>query len=459
MKRNNCPVRSIISAAVIAMMSSQAVHAGAFSLYTESSAAALGNYAAGIAAEAADASTAWYNPAGLVLLKKQEIVLSGIGVFPSSQLTGSSTFSAVGVPSYSQSFSNFQGAKEALVPAIHYALPLGDKAAFGLSLVSPFGLSTDYGTESPVRYAATLSRVRLIDLSPDIAGKLTKHVSFGAGLDLQWAQVDFNAVLGLPNISFVNPHTTPTTYDSTSTNRGTSRGFGFHTGIMGVFNDNHTRVGINYQSKVPHQFTGTSTLKGRLADPDLIDPAAEFSNNLLISNVINLPDIVTLSGYQDINSKLALLGSVVYTGWSSFKTLQLHNVAAFNPDLDPNQALTNTTAAENYRDVWRVAAGANYHVTDKWMMRAGTGYDQTPTVNSARDVRLPDASRWALSVGTHYQVRPNIGVDVGYSYLFATNNAIVDNTQLFGTDASYHVNATAKVDAQLVGAQLVWAIE
>ena len=92
MKNKQYPIYSSISAAILSIMSSQISHAGAFSLYTESSAAAVGNYAAGVAAEAADASTAWYNPAGLVLLKKQEVLLSGVGVFPSTKLTGVSTF-------------------------------------------------------------------------------------------------------------------------------------------------------------------------------------------------------------------------------------------------------------------------------------------------------------------------------------------------------------------------------
>lgn len=458
MYKNHRPVKSIISAAIIAIMNSQLAHAGSFSLYTESSAAAIGNFAAGSAAEAADASTAWYNPAGLVLVKKQEAVFSGVGVFPSSKLTGTSTFSTDGTPSYVQSFTNVQAAENALVPAVHYALPLGENAAFGFSVVAPFGLSTSYGNDSPVRYAATLSKLRTVDLSPDIAGKLTEHLAFGAGIDLQFAQVDFNSVLGLPTVSFINPEATPTTFDSTSSNSGNSIGFGFHTGIMGLFNDNHTRVGLNYQSNISHKFSGTSTLKGRLADPDLTDPTAVFSEKLLTSNSIDLPEIVTLSGYQDVNPKLAFLGSVVYTGWSSFKTIQLNNVAAFSSSVDPNQTLVNSIATENYRDTWRVAAGANYRMSDVWMVRVGGGYDQTPTVASARDVRLPDASRWALSAGTHYQLRPNVGVDVGYTYLFSTNNALVNKTQAFGTTAAYNVNAYAKVHAQLVGAQLVWAI-
>ena len=456
MTKNKHPVKSMISSAVVAIMCLPAVHAGGFSLYTESSAAATGNYAAGIAAEAADASTAWYNPAGLVFLKKQEVVLSGVGVFPSSKLTGTSTFATPPLPEYVQSFSGLQGAENAVVPAIHYALPLGDSAAFGLSVVSPFGLSTQYGATSPVRYAATLTDLRTIDVSPDIAGKLTNNLSFGLGLDLQFAQVKFNGVLGAPTLA-AEYELEPSLFDSTSVNKGNSFGIGFHTGIMGVFNDSHTRLGLNYQSKILHKFTGSSTLTGLLADPDFPNPesssSAVLSDNTLSSNNINLPDVLTLSAYQDVNPKLALLGSVVYTGWSSFKTIELTNVI-----IAPSTYI-NSVATENYRDAWRLAAGANYRMTEQWMLRVGGGYDQTPTVASARDVRLPDSSRWALSVGSHYQLRPNLGVDVGYSYLFAINNALINKTQPIGDSSSYNVNASAKVSAQLVGAQLVWAMD
>lgn len=458
MKKSQKPIKTLICASVMSLMSSSIVHAGGFSLYTESSAAAIGNYAAGIAAEGADASTAWYNPAGLVLLKKQEFVFSGVGVFPSSQLTGTSTFATTDLPPYSQSFTNLQGAENAVVPALHYALPLGARAAFGLSVVSPFGLSTRYGVDSPVRYGATLSKLTVVDVSPDIAGKLTDNVSFGAGLDFQWARVKFNAVLGAPTLlQYIDQ--SPTAWDSTSNNQGNSFGMGFHTGLMGVFNDNHTRVGLNYQSAISHRFTGTSTLTGPLADPTItfLNPDAVYSTNLLISNPIDLPDVLTLSAYQDVNPKLALLGSVVYTGWSSFKTIQLDNVAAFSQD--EGQVLVNTISTENYRNTWRFAAGANYRMTDKWMMRVGGGYDQTPTVASARDIRLPDVNRWALSVGSHYQLRSNVSVDVGYTYLFALNNAIINKNQPLGTSSSYTVNAFSKVNAQLVGAQLVWAMD
>ena len=464
------PVKSVVSSAVLAFMSIQSAQAGGFSLYTEGSASAVGNYAAGVAAEAVDATTGWYNPAGLIRVKKQEGVLSGVGVLPSTQLTGTSTYSTVplNLP-YVQTFSGLEGAENAFVPALHYALPLGDNAAFGLSVVSPFGLSTDWSENSPVRYAATYTQLLTMDVSPEIAGKLTEHVSVGLGLDLQWARVKFNSVLGSPAYlqeleSFGAP-LTPTSLDSTTENTGNSFGIGFHAGVMGRYNEDRTRVGLNYQSKVTHTFYGTSTLTGRLANPDFgnIDvPSMVYRSNILQSNDVELPDVVTLSAYQDLNKKWALLGSLVYTGWSSFKEIQLNNVAALLPGTDervPTQGLVNSTAIENYRDTWRIALGANYHVNDQWMMRFGGGYDQTPTVLAERDVRLPDANRWALSVGTHYQIRPNIGLDAGYTYLFALNDVNINKTQAVGSTSTYNVNARGKVHAQLVGLQIAWAMD
>ncbi len=462
MNRNRKRIKTAIAVFVLASIEAQQSYAGAFSLYTESSAAAIGNFAAGIAAEGADASIGWYNPAGLVLIKEQQAVFSGAGVFPSTQITGTSTFTTAGFPPYVQSFDGLQGAENALVPALHYVKPLGSRAAFGISAVAPFGLATDWGSTSPVRYSATRSQLTTINLSPELGGLITNNFSIGAGIDIQTAQVTFDNILGSPAalqfLESIGGLVTPTTLDSYLSNTGHSVGFGFHAGVLQTFNNNHSRVGLNYQSGVSHRFQGNSVLTGRLADPELIDPHASFISDVLSSNVIHLPDVTTLSAYHDVNSRLALLGSIVYTGWDSFKTIQLNNVAAYSPETGM-QTLLDVVTTQNYRDAWRFAVGANYWINERWMLRTGGGYDQTPTINAERDVRLPDGNRWALSLGSHYQVRPNLGIDIGYSYLFGVGNPSMNKTQILGESSANIINATANNHAQLFGAQLVWDID
>lgn len=460
------PLRTLVSASVIGVLATSTVHAGAFSLYTESSAAAIGNYAAGIAAEAADASIGWYNPAGLVLIRNQQMVFGGVGVFPSAKLNGISTFTTRGLNPFQENFNGLNGAENGFVPSFHYALPLGENATFGLSMVAPFGLATSWDPLSPVRYEGTFTELITTNLSPELGGKLTENFSIGGGLDLQYARVKFNRMIGTPTIYQGTPFPV-TINDSQVYNKGQSFGVGFHAGVMGMFNDNHTRLGLNYQSKMRHHFHGYSILGGRLADPTLRlnNPLAAninstFRSNDLNSNVIDLPDVVTLSGYHDVNETVALLASVVYTNWGTLRTIELNNVAAPNTAVNPvRQVKTNSISDQNYSDTWRVAVGANYHVNQQLMLRVGGGYDATPTNDIDRDVRLPDTDRWALSIGAHYQARPDIGLDVGYTHLFSANDPKLNRTDLIGTTSAFNVNAGGSSSAELVGAQLVWTMD
>ncbi|OYV54928.1 MAG: hypothetical protein B7X00_00940, partial [Legionella sp. 21-45-4] len=356
-------IKPLCFLSLFTVMHYQEACAGAFSLYTEASAVEIGNFAAGSAAEAPDASIGWFNPAGLVLLNKTQGVLSGVGVFPSTEISGVSHYFTAGYPSYSQAFDKLQGAKSDLVPAVHLAYPISDKAVIGVSLVSPMGESTNWTEDSPVRYAATQTKLLTVNAAPEMGVKVTEHVSVGAGLDLQWAQVTFNAILGAPTV--YQEFGVPNLVDSTSINKGTSFGVGFHAGGLVQLNQKHSRIGLNYQSGISHKFYGYSSLNGKLADPAVAsdpftaNPYSEYLVNALNSNNVQFPNIVTLSWYQDLNNKWAVLGSLVYNGWNSFKTITLNHVAGFSVATEPQQTPVGTTAVEDYRDAWRLAAGIN----------------------------------------------------------------------------------------------------
>lgn len=454
--------------AVLSAFASLNAQAGGFSLYTEGTAAVIGNYAAGAAAEGADASIGWYNPAGLVLIKREQFVAGGVGVFPTSSITGTSTFATPNLPSYVQTFNSLDGAKNAFVPSTHYAKPLGERATFGLSIVSPFGLATDWEQNSPVRYSATHTKLMTINVSPEMGAKVTDNFAFGAGLDFQYARVTFNRMLGAPTLLRALG-AAPDVMDSLSDNNADSFGIGFHAGVLGMFNDNHTRLGVNYQSRMNHRFDGHSRLRGRLADPTAVLGTGAFGNinsvfgyNYLQSNSVSLPDITTLSIYHDVNEAFAVLGSVVYTNWSTFQKVELNGVAVGVPGSAPpfrvTQAVVNSTAAENYKNAWRGALGVNYRANDQWLLRVGGGYDQTPTNNVDRDIRLPDANRWALSVGTHYQWRPDIGLDFGYTHLFGAEDSTLNKREVLGS-STYTIAGTASASADLVGLGLVWNMD
>ena len=438
---------------VFSLLLGKNLYAGGFSLYTESTGYTIGNFAAGVAAEAFDASTAWYNPAGLALIHEQQAIVSGVGVLPTTILSGYSQYNYTESPPYLEQFANIQGTENALVPSVYYAKPLLPNLTVAASLTAPFGLASNWSPTSAVRYAGTYSKLLTIDASPEFGLRINDHLSLGAGLDLEYAEVTFNSILGLPNLG--QP---ANLYDSKSDNHGDSFGVGFHTGLLFMLQENHTRFGLNYQSRIAHHFIGKSELKGRLADSPMFDNSdAIFSSNDLNSNDIQLPDIITFSGYHDLNDRWAMLGSVVYTGWSVFKNIELHNIAGAT--ITDGLTEVDFISHEDYRNTWRAALGFNYKWNDKWMLRMGGGFDQTPTIDTQRTIRLPDGNRWALSAGAHFQPFAQWTMDVGYTYLQALKHITINKLAVLDENNSVYVNATGQAYASLVGVQINWLID
>lgn len=413
-----------------------ASHAGAFSLYGEVNGRNAGNYAAGAAADAEDASTLYYNPAGLVYLKGSQLLVGGTIVRAKAKLDDGSYTYLNNDLSTTLSLSGLSTSQTAAIPSLFYAKNVSSKLTWGVGVFAPFGLSTNWGDTSNARYAATLSKLEVIDVSPALGIRLSDNLSFGAAFDIQMAKVDFNSI-GY----FINPGFP--IEESSSTNHGQSIGFGAHIGLLYQTNAG-ARYGLNYQSSVMHQFYGTSTLTGSLTLNGF------DTSDSLFSDPISMPAQVTFSSMNPINDKLTLSTSVSYTIWSVFQNIALNNVVGFSG------VPMDAVVSENFKDTWRVAVGAKYKYTEDVSFRMGVGYDQTPTNNNDRSLRLPDSDRIAIAAGLHYQIRKNLGLDFGWTHFFMAHTQ-VNNTTVSNTNEIY-VNAGVNSNVDLLGAQIIWQI-
>ena len=186
---------SILCSSGLLITSTQSM-AAAFQLW-EQDGASLGSYHAGYAATANDASIAFYNPAGMTRIKNQQVVLGGAGVAIDFKYQGSvAVTERVFRGTMTNSFPNVttQGGNFSFIPALHYVAPLSDTMSFGFSVAVPFGLKTDYGTNTPLRYAATRTAISVVDISPSLAYQVTDKASVGAGVDFQKVWAEFNSI-------------------------------------------------------------------------------------------------------------------------------------------------------------------------------------------------------------------------------------------------------------------------
>ena len=442
MKKPATSLKLVALGMMLAGFTNQAAASG-FQLF-EGNAVNMGDFGAGGAAIAEDASTAYYNPAGLVRLTTPQIVVSATGIRSKANFSGKSTWSVPGTSLSSTLEGSADGGGPALIPAFHLAAPINDRIVLGFSLTAPFGLATDYSNDSVVRREATESSVKAMDLSPSIGIKVTDQLSIGLGIDYQNLDATLNSVALIP----VSVSPAPTYVEANSQNQASDWAFGWRAGALYQFTSG-TRVGLNYVSKVKHHLTGNSTL----AMPGL----TVGSDNATAD--ITLPATTSLSIVHDLNPCWTLLGNVSYNQWSVIKYITLNNIASVMPDLINKKLIPtkgSVTLPENFRDTWRVAIGTNYKLNDHWLLRAGLGYDQTPVANEDRGVRLPDGDRIAVSLGTHYQPTKAIGLDVGYTHLFIKDGDI-DHTVPIGS-SQVHTVGTSKNAADLLGLQLTWSI-
>ncbi len=433
--------RKLVTALSIAGLFVYSSHAmaSAFQLW-EQDAASVGNYHAGYAAAAYDASTAFYNPAGINRFKEQQFVLAGDAVISDFKYRGTIGVNTIqaGLPMSTTS----QGGNFAMIGAMHYVAPYNDALAFGLSVDAPFGLKVNYGKQTPLQYASTVTSVRVIDISPVVSFKFNHHLSFGIGPDAQIMKGEFDSVGTLGGgIS-----------DTPSVNIASDTGYGFHAGLLYEINEN-SRVGLSYHSQVVHHLTGNSTFSGPLAalgteaDSGVLRASGSRLN-------LTLPAYTALSVFHKINSSVAVMGTVIYTQWSVLRNLVLQNVAGISPTLDRSTTLL-VIIPQYFHNSFTASVGVDYYLTDKITLRGGVGVDQTPINNAYRNVQLPDSTRYAFAVGGHIQSTQTLGFDLGWTHIFMNQVSVNPPDQVMGA-AVVATNGQVNGGADVFAAQLVW---
>lgn len=349
----------------------------------EQNASGLGNAYAGQAAAAEDASTIFFNPAGLTELEGRQVAAAVHYIRPSAEFSGSATIN--GAPSPISGNGGDAG-MPAFVPNFYYAMAIRPGLKFGLGVNAPFGLATEYDVPWAGMSQALKSDVKTININPALAWKASDAVSIGFGLD--WQRMEATLTSSASPVVPVEARM-----------EGEDGGsWGWNTGALFQLGE-ATRLGFAYRSRIEHNLEGTLNLLGPIkAD-------------------ITLPDTASLSLFHKLNGQWDLLADATWTGWSSFDKLEVRS--ALNP------AIIATSVTENWQDAWRFSVGANWHMNDQWTWRFGVAFDQTPVPDAAhRTPRIPDEDRTWLALGGQYRFSKQGRIDVGYAHLFVKDAEI-----------------------------------
>lgn len=402
-------------------------HAGSFGLI-EQGASGQGSAYAGAAAIAEDASTIYFNPAGMTKLSGSQIVVAGHIIKAVGDYTDKGSTSAFGP----QSGANSKTDETGFVPNFYYSTDIGNDIYAGVGVNVPFGLATEYNDGWYGRYHALRSEISSININPSIAWKATDTVSVGFGINIQYLDLELTNALNTGAICFGNTGSAtcgaPSVVDSGVKLEGDSTEIGWNAGILFDVTD-ETRVGVAYRSSIRHEVSGQTTYTLDPALQAFADGAtASTGFNILQSGGLKaaaeLPALFAVSLVHDIDEKWAILADWTWAGWSSLDTVTIIEEGGA-PGREPTLPL-------EYRDTSRYSIGVNYRRNDQWIYRAGLAYDQTP-IRSAEQTsaRIPGNDRTWLSVGLGYAPSASWSLDFGYSHLFL-KNVDINNTNSTG---------------------------
>lgn len=357
-----------------------------------------GTAEAGQAALAEDASTVYFNPAGMTRLEKSEVLMG-------SQL------SVLSVDFHSDGNNTFRGSDGGAAGGIYpgggfyLVQKLAPWIDVGLSINAPAGLGSDYDDDWKGRYFIQNSFLAILDIDPAIAFRLTDWLSVGGGVDVYYAFMNQEMALCNPRILLPNEPD-----GKIKLKRLGDWSLGWNAGIL-LEPSEETRIGVMYRSGVDFELEGD-------IDFDNIGTIWSFLGlkDTYGKTSLTLPMSLNASLYHEVTDKFAILLDAGWQDWSSMKktaiTTQTGRAVSIN---------------RNWHDTWRAGLGVHYRVTEPLLLKAGVSYDSNPV---DKEDRLPDIAvdrQWKYALGLEYGI--NKDMTLGVNGVFVDlGKALIDKT-------------------------------
>jgi long-chain fatty acid transport protein len=430
----------------------------------ETSARLQGQAMAGSASAAGDLTAIYNNPAILGTLKKDGVYVGASYIAPHISMknaSGSQTLTVLG-DKYSDAASTQSSqsnvAKSAVVPSIYMNKVIADNFVAGLAITAPWGLTTDYDNDSAVKYMAQKTGLETVNISPMFAFNVNSKLTLGGGLQAQYASAEFsnytlsgeNVGNGIQNINvptinlplkdlvaFPAGFNAALQPNQPSDVKGSGWGFGYELGLL-YKPTNTTNIGLSYRSEVDYQLQGhvdqylvgngagsaIDSLKftdvGNLAcaiDPSVCALLPALKNGLhdiknsqsSASASFVTPAVLNLSVSQKVSKKMTVHSTLQMTFWNALQEITVKM---------PTATVKSTTIDMHWKNSLLYSLGADYQLNKRLTLRGGAAYDETPTNDTDRDPRIPDANRTWLTAGATYHVAKHFDIDAAYEHIF-----------------------------------------
>jgi len=362
-------------------------------------------------AQADGPSAVHYNPAGLTQLNGDYFSLGYAMQMPRVEVKHVATTSTVEMQK-----------QDFLIPNLYYVSDLNsDKWRIGFSATSPYGLSTDWASDSFAANYMTESDLEMLNFNPCVAYKVNDSLSIGGGVNYF--------------VQHMSKHKILTAAASTGGDfqlKGSDEGYGYNLGLLYTPLEDH-RVGLSYRSKIDLTTVGTVTLDTLNAAYTALFGGSAYTTAMESKSTI--PRSLALGYAYKPNEKWVVELDMEWTDWACVES----ELVTY-----PNEGVANRLAVLNngnpvsrdWNDVMAYGFGAEYKSTDKLDLRFGGFYHQTPVPSHSVDTALPDADKHGITMGLGYEFEDVI-LDLSYCFMRYRNR---DVTNTIGASTGSDLN-------------------
>ncbi len=383
---------------------SQLSYAAAFQLY-ELGTPIVATAGVGQAAVASDASTVYFNPAGMNALPATEIMLGSEIVLPYANFSANSINTILG---------NNGGNAGMLVPGVggYFVYNYSPRLKMGFGVASPYAGALFYNNHWVGRYIVQQMALLTINVNPAIAYQVNEWLSLGAGVSLEYASLYQTVALPLTS-----------TIDGQASISASDVSPGFNLGIFLTPRET-TQLGVTYRSQIVHHLHGNVNF-------------LNISNTPSVQTKLVMPANMIASISQKITPQFSLLGEIGWAHWSTMRNAVV--------TIDGFSAVT----PENWHDTYRIGLAGQYHLPSPVLLQAGISFDSSPTSRSHRTPNLPMDRQIRLGAGLEYIATKATTLGLSYEYMNMGNAPITNSSRVGILSGSYSRNYSNFFQASL----------
>lgn len=415
-----------------------------FALEQQSASGAGYAFSSGTAG-AEDASSMFWNPAGMVRLPGSQAILGLHAIYGDAKFTDQGTLSPAGpaFPVTGGTGGNPVGWN--FIPNAYFTTSLTPEIKAGLGVNSPFGLRTQYPRDWIGRYQAIDSVLKTVNINPAVAWKVNPILAVGAGINFRYFDARISNAIDFGAACFGSPFgpaacaaagILPQTRDGFVEIKGDSWGVGWNVGALLDLTE-MARVGVAYRSSIKHEVKG----EARFTNPALPLPFSALTAaaaNTGARSTITTPDSVSVGVALKLDTKLTVVGDATWTGWRKFKELRVRF----------DNGSPDAVIPANWRNTMRFSIGVGYQVSDRVKLRSGVAYEQSAIPDAFRTPRIPDNDHTIVALGLNYRLSQASSVDLAYHHGFVKRAPV--NTSVTGAGT---LVGNSKVSADVFSVQ------